>query len=144
MTSTPRTGVAAASLLAAVVWARNEPTECPYFTAMPSYVLESSDDEDFDMHPFFDGHAVVTVEGKLYSKYYALKEGAPQASELQIIRNYANALRAIGGVVFIEGAASPPSAAITKAGSSCQARRVGTARRSGSNWCRTTAGRTTR
>lgn len=104
MRSAPRIGAAAASILAAAVWAQDEPKECPYFTAMSDYVLESSDDRDFDAHAFFDGHAVVTVEGKLYSKYYALKEGASQASELQIIRNYATALRAIGGVVFFEGA----------------------------------------
>jgi OmpA-OmpF porin, OOP family len=104
MTSAPRIGVAAASILAAAAWAQEEPQECPYFTAMPEYVLESSEDRDFDAHPFFDGHAVVTVEGKLCSSYYALREGARQASELQIIRNYAAALRAIGGVVFIEGA----------------------------------------
>ncbi len=77
MTRTPKAGVAAASLLAAAVLARNEPTECPYFTAMPNCGFESSDDEDFDAHAFFAGHAVVTVEGKL-----------------QIIRNYANAMRA--------------------------------------------------
>ena len=77
MTRTPRIGAAAASLLAAAVWAPDEPTECPSFTAMPSNVLESSDDEDLDVHAFFAGRAVVTVEG-----------------ELQIIRNDANALRA--------------------------------------------------
>lgn len=105
MTSRRTIAVAVVTLLA--VWpvrAQDELKDCPYFSAMPNYELESSEDKEFDSHTFFDGHAVVTIEGKLYSKYYGLKEGARQASELQITRNYANALRAIGGAVFIEGA----------------------------------------
>ena len=77
MTRTPRIGAAAASLLAATVWAPDKPTECPYSTAMPSNVLESPDENDFDVHALFAGRTVVTAEG-----------------ELQIVRNYANAMRA--------------------------------------------------
>ncbi len=96
--------VAAAALLATgPARAQDELKDCPYFSAMPNYELQSSEDKEFDSHTFFDGLAVVTVEGKLYSKYYGLKEGGTQASELQITRNYANALRAIGGAVFIDG-----------------------------------------
>ena len=90
-------------LVAGAAPGQEELTECPYFTAMPSYQLSSSDDREFDAHRFFDGKGRVNVEGKLWSKYYELNEGASQASELQIIRNYANALRAIGGKVLIDG-----------------------------------------
>ena len=83
--------------------AQEEPKDCPYFSAMPNYELGSSEDKEFDAHSFFNGKGLVSIEGKLWSKYYSLKEGATQASELQITRNYANALKAIGGTVYIEG-----------------------------------------
>ena len=95
--------VAGTLLVAGPARAQDELKECPYFTAMPSYELTGSDDKEFDAHRFFNGGEFVNVEGKLWSKYYELKEGATQASELQILRNYANALRAIGGTVFISG-----------------------------------------
>jgi OOP family OmpA-OmpF porin len=104
-----RTGIGLAIIVAGTlqvagpVRAQDQLTECPYFTAMPSYELTNSDDKEFDAHRFFNGRGLVNVEGKLWSKYYELKEGATQASELQIIRNYANALRAIGGTVLIDG-----------------------------------------
>ena len=90
-------------LVAGPALAQDELKECPYFTAMPSYELTGSDDKEFDAHRFYNGRGFVNVEGKLWSKYYELKEGATQASELQIVRNYANALRAIGGMVLISG-----------------------------------------
>ena len=95
-----------ATLVGAVgfVRAQDEPKDCPYFSAMPNYELSTSEDKEFDAHSFFTGKGVVSVEGKLWSKYYSLKEGAAQASELQITRNYANALKAIGGTVYNEGA----------------------------------------
>jgi OOP family OmpA-OmpF porin len=86
-----------------IVRAQEEPKDCPYFSAMPNYYINTSDDKEFDAHSFFNGKGFVTVEGKLWSKYYSLKEGATQASELQITRNYANALRAIGGTVYVAG-----------------------------------------
>jgi OmpA-OmpF porin, OOP family len=95
--------VAGTLLVAGPVLAQDELNECPYFTAMPSYELSGSDDKEFDAHRFFNGREFVNVEGKLWSKYYELKEGATQASELQITRNYANALKAIGGTVYNEG-----------------------------------------
>jgi OOP family OmpA-OmpF porin len=90
-------------LVLAPARAQDELKECPYFTGMPNYELTGSDDKEFDAHKFFDGKGFVNIEGKLWSNYYELKEGATQASTLQIVRNYANALRAIGGTVLIDG-----------------------------------------
>jgi OOP family OmpA-OmpF porin len=95
--------IAATVLVAGTARSQDELKECPYFTGMPNYELTASDDKEFDSHRFFNGQGLVNIEGKLWSKYYELKEGAPQASTLQIIRNYANAMRAIGGTVFIAG-----------------------------------------
>jgi OmpA-OmpF porin, OOP family len=79
-------------------------TDSPYFSGMPNYMLGASSDKDFDAYDFFDGKKLVTVEGKLWSKEYWLQEKAPSGSDLQITRNYANAIKDLGGTVFIDGA----------------------------------------
>jgi OmpA-OmpF porin, OOP family len=78
-------------------------TDSPYFSGMPNYMLGASSDKDFDAYDFFDGKKMVTVEGRLWSKEYWLKEKAPSASDVQITRNYANAIKDLGGTVFIDG-----------------------------------------
>lgn len=76
----------------------------PYFSGMSNYEIGGApSDKEFDEYSFFDGKNAVKVEGKKWVRYYALKEGAKQASELQITRNYANAIRSIGGTVLFEG-----------------------------------------
>ena len=77
--------------------------DSPYFSGMPYYVLSASADKEFDAYTFFDGKKLVTVEGKLWSKEYWLKDNAPSGSDLQITRNYANAVKGLGGAVFIDG-----------------------------------------
>lgn len=77
--------------------------DTPYFTGMPNYEITQADDREFDSFQFFDGKAMVPVEGRFWKRTYALKEGATKASGLQIIRNYANAVRKAGGAVFTEG-----------------------------------------
>ena len=83
MTSRRTIAVAAVTLLPVgpVQAQQDEFKDWPYFSAMPNYELVGSEDQGFDSHTFFDGHAVVTVEGTLYSKYYGPKEGTRQASE---------------------------------------------------------------
>jgi hypothetical protein len=75
----------------------------PYLSRMPNFYIEESGDREFDERGFFDGQKMVTVEGRLYSSVYALKEGAPKPSPLQIRRNYGNAIREMGGQVLFEG-----------------------------------------
>jgi OOP family OmpA-OmpF porin len=75
----------------------------PYLSHMSNYNLTNSDDREFDEFSFFDGKKMVSVEGRLFRKTYALKPGAMMASELQITRNYANAVKAKGGQVLYDG-----------------------------------------
>jgi uncharacterized protein (TIGR02145 family) len=77
--------------------------DAPYFTGMPTYVIDYAEDIEFDSTRFFNGINCPIVEGKKYLRLYVLKEGATQASQLQIVRNYSNALKSIGGTVFING-----------------------------------------
>lgn len=75
----------------------------PYLTAMPSHDLGDTRDREFDAYQFWDGNQLVEVEGRLYWSEFWLREGALQPSDLQITRNYADAVRAMGGTVYLEG-----------------------------------------
>jgi outer membrane protein OmpA-like peptidoglycan-associated protein len=84
--------------------ASEEPKDAPYLSGMPNYALTGGwEDKEFDAFPFFTGKGAVTVEGKFWVREYLVKEGAKEASELQILRNYSNAIRNMGGEVFFEG-----------------------------------------
>jgi OmpA-OmpF porin, OOP family len=74
------------------------------FNRMPGYYITSNEAKDFDAHKFFDGKGLVTVEGKVFSVNYRPKESLKSVpSELQIRRNYANAIKKIGGKIIFEG-----------------------------------------
>ena len=73
---------------------------------MANYEIADGDDWNFDSRKLCVAKGEVEVEGKVYRRQYQLKEGAQTASDLQIIRNYANAVRSAGGQVLLEG--NPP------------------------------------
>ncbi len=77
--------------------------DTPYFSGMPNYKIADSYDREFDDYRFFDGKDCVTAEGKKSHRAYTVKEDAKPASELQISRNYANAVKEMGGTVVFEG-----------------------------------------
>jgi OOP family OmpA-OmpF porin len=77
--------------------------DTPYLSGMPSYEIWSAEDKDFDAYQFCDGKKLVTVEGKLWKREYGLKNDGQEASGLQIIRNYSNAIKDMGGIILIEG-----------------------------------------
>ncbi len=85
--------------------AQEVPKDFPYLSKMPNYELLAGDcdDKEFDAYKFFNGKKWVTVEGKFWARAYYLKEGATAASNLQIFRNYANAIKAAGGTAFFQG-----------------------------------------
>jgi OOP family OmpA-OmpF porin len=85
--------------------------DSPYFSPMPSHEIVEAADKEFDAVKFCPGRKTETIEGKVWSKLYQLKEGAKQPSELQITRNYANAVKSLGGTVLFEGS---PDAACNK------------------------------
>lgn len=77
--------------------------DTPYFSGMPNYGIFESNDKQFDAYTFYNGMDCTVMEGKKMFRYYTLKEGAESASEMQIVRNYANAIRQMGGAVLFEG-----------------------------------------
>jgi OOP family OmpA-OmpF porin len=86
-----------------VTWGESEFKDMPYFTSMPNYEICGADDKEFDEYKFCDGKKPVTVEGQVWKREYCLKEGGKEASGLQIIRNYTNAIKNMGGTILIEG-----------------------------------------
>lgn len=74
------------------------------FNRMPGYYISKSETKEFDAHKFFDGKKLITVEGKVNIVIYSPKESNnSKPSELQIRRNYSNAIKKIGGKILFEG-----------------------------------------
>jgi OOP family OmpA-OmpF porin len=86
--------------------AESEFKDTPYFTGMPNYKITDAADQEFADYRFFNGKNCTTVEGKKQHRAYTLKEDAKQSSELQISRNYANAVKNMGGTIVFEGECS--------------------------------------
>ncbi|RPJ75077.1 MAG: hypothetical protein EHM15_04245, partial [Desulfobacteraceae bacterium] len=80
--------------------------DCPYFSPMPNYQLRRSGSKDleFTSFQFFDGTTMTAAEGRLWERTYELRKGAGPASNLQIRRNYANAMKSMGGMVLFDAA----------------------------------------
>lgn len=81
----------------------SEYKDTPWFSGMPSYLIESAEDIEFDSYNFYNGKNCTTVEGRKYKRSYWLKEDAQKSSALQIIRNYSNAIKSMGGTVIYQG-----------------------------------------
>ena len=77
----------------------------PLFTRMPTYWIHNCDEKQFDAHDFIVGMtkgkpATEHVEGHLWKiSYYPQSTATQKPSDLQIIRNYEDAVRKIGGTV---------------------------------------------
>jgi outer membrane protein OmpA-like peptidoglycan-associated protein len=78
--------------------------DTPYFSGMPNFTIYDAADSEFDSYNFFNGKNCITVEGKKYKRTYTLKEDAQKSSIIQVSRNYANAIRSMGGTVVFDGA----------------------------------------
>ena len=71
------------------------------FNRMPGYYIQQYDEKEFDTHSFRDANLnELNVEGHVVSIVYALKAGAKEASRVQVLRNYENAVTKIGGTVL--------------------------------------------
>jgi outer membrane protein OmpA-like peptidoglycan-associated protein len=87
------------------VQAQDEPEfkDTPWFSGMPNYSIYDGEDIEFDSYNFFNGKNCTTVEGRKFKRTYSLKEDAQKSSVIQIMRNYGNAIRSMGGTVIYEG-----------------------------------------
>lgn len=70
----------------------------PLFTRMPNYSITECKTKDFDQHEFYvAGEKEFVVEGKKTFISYEIKEGVKPPSEVQIKRNFENAVAKVGG-----------------------------------------------
>jgi OmpA-OmpF porin, OOP family len=79
----------------------------PLFTRMRGYFIGGCESNPFASEEFATGpRTTVKVEGRFTKIGYSLNEGAPRPSALQVMRNYENAVKAIGGSVLatVDGA----------------------------------------
>ncbi|MDQ7786843.1 MAG: OmpA family protein [Thermodesulfovibrionales bacterium] len=77
----------------------------PMFSRIPNTYIDSYEEKEFDRYEFTDKQGKkVPVEGHMYSISYCIKRDVQAPSELQIIRNYQNAFKKIGGEVLYEDA----------------------------------------
>jgi OOP family OmpA-OmpF porin len=74
----------------------------PLFTRMPGYYISDYSVKEFDKFtsPYATGPDEIW-EGKVTNLGYDIKNGAKQASMLQIARNYENAVKKIGGKTLV-------------------------------------------
>jgi OmpA-OmpF porin, OOP family len=72
----------------------------PLFTRMANYYIYEYKETEFDSEVFLDPDKKgekVTVEGRKFFIKYGIKEGVKPPTDLQITRNYTNAIMKIGG-----------------------------------------------
>jgi len=70
---------------------------------LPNYIAGEPKTRNFDQAEFttdtVSGESTITVAGKTFSLGYALKEGAPALSDLEIQTNYRNRLKELGALI---------------------------------------------
>jgi outer membrane protein OmpA-like peptidoglycan-associated protein len=78
-------------------------SDYPLFTRLESFFIEICKDQEFSSAKFDTEEGRREIEGHLYSVSYRRPDTAPEISKTEIIRNYTNAIKAIGGEVTYEG-----------------------------------------
>jgi len=93
----------------------------PLFTRMPGTYIYDCKSSEFDARKWPDpdtqGKTEVQVEGKYYFiQYYNQKEFEGKRSDLQVSRNYQNAMKKIGGSVYARWDEGPNTMKLLKDG----------------------------
>jgi outer membrane protein OmpA-like peptidoglycan-associated protein len=96
-------------LVSQVGYAREDREGCedhPLLTRLEGFFIEGCKEQAFSSYKFMTQDGRVPVEGHFTSVSYRRPDDAPEMSGLEMIRNYINAITAIGGEVMYEGAYS--------------------------------------
>ncbi len=75
----------------------------PLLTRLDGFYIEGCKEEAFGSYRFNTDEGRVPVEGRYTQISYHLRDGEPDMSGIEMIRNYTNAVQAIGGEVLSEG-----------------------------------------
>ena len=98
--------VVLAASMSQVVAAQTDREGCadyPLLSRLDGFYIEGCKDQPFSSHDFNTDDGKVTVEGHWTSVSYRRPNGAPEMSGVEMIRNYVDAVEAIGGDVLSEG-----------------------------------------
>ena len=90
---------------AGIGYAKDDPgcKDHPLLSRMPDFYIDSCEDKDFDQYKFIDSKEnEVLIEGTIHWIKYVINRGAKAPSELQIVRNYVNAIQKMGGTTIYE------------------------------------------
>jgi OmpA-OmpF porin, OOP family len=73
----------------------------PLLSRIPGYYISEQINKDFDVYtsPYIESDNV--WEGKLTQTNYSAKEGSKELSFIQIVRNYENAIKKLGGKILL-------------------------------------------
>jgi len=75
----------------------------PLLTRMPNFYISDYEYKEFDTADFKDEKGDdIKVEGHIYDIFYEIKEGEKAPGKLQVLRNYENAIKKIGGSTIYE------------------------------------------
>jgi len=75
----------------------------PLLTRMPDFYISGYEYKEFDSADFKDDKGEdIEVEGHIYDIFYEIKEGKKASGKLQVLRNYENAIKKIGGSIIYE------------------------------------------
>ncbi len=75
----------------------------PLLTRMPYFYISDYEYKEFDQADFKDNKGQdIKVEGHIYDIFYEIKEGKEAPGKLQVLRNYENAIKKIGGSTVYE------------------------------------------
>jgi OOP family OmpA-OmpF porin len=70
----------------------------PLLTRMPGFYIEDYEEKSFDQADFKNSAGEdIKIEGHIYDIFYTLQEGRTAPGKIQVLRNYENAIRGIGG-----------------------------------------------
>lgn len=99
-------GILVVTLFAALPAFSQEPDveggkDHPLFNRMRGYRIHRYDEKEFDSHSFRDANLnELMVEGRFFEIRYAIQPGMTEPSRIQVLRNYENAVKKIGGTVL--------------------------------------------
>jgi OOP family OmpA-OmpF porin len=89
----------------------------PLLTRMPNFYISDYEYKEFDQADFKDNKGEdIKVEGHIYDIFYEIKEGKEAPGKLQVIRNYENAIKEIGGSTVYEAKGEETWLKVEKAG----------------------------
>ena len=73
------------------------------FTRMPNHHISNYTDSQFDKYEFWISNGKAqAVEGHVLRISYDINDNAPEVSGIQVVRNYTNAIKKIGGQIVYE------------------------------------------